>query len=132
MFSPLQGNMFHIKHLPGPWGDTYFFCCQKIKMVTFPKCSKKQLNIHLKDLQAKHFWLMFFFIYNTLYGFVFIHGWEKKPGGGFLNLPLFQKWLVTQTVWPIVAAGQHFEVFAERSWSFIERLSNKYFLIMLP
>ena len=58
-------------------------------------------------------------------------GEEEKNRWRFLNLPIFQKWLVTQTIWPIVAAGQNFEVFAERSWPFIGRLSNKYVLPML-
>ena len=32
----------------------------------------------------------------------------------FLNLSISQKWLVTQTIWPIVAAGQNLKNFAEK------------------
>ena len=48
-------------------------------------------------------------------GTLFFYTWLKeKPGAGFFNLSIFQKWLVKQTICPIVAAGQNFEVFAKK------------------
>ena len=50
----------------------------------------------------------------------------------FLNYPIFQKWLVTRAILPIVAAGQNLEVFSETSLPLIERLSIYSLYLMLP
>jgi hypothetical protein len=49
-----------------------------------------------------------------------------------LKYPIFQKWLVTRAILPIVAAGQNLEVFSETSLPLIERLSNYSLYLMLP
>jgi hypothetical protein len=49
-----------------------------------------------------------------------------------LKYPIFQKWLVTRAILPIVAEGQNLEFFSETSLPLIERLSNYSLYLMLP
>ena len=75
----------------------------------------------MKEVQAKHFWLIVFSYRNIFYRIDFIYGWKKKKNWGFWILINFPKVTGNASSLAYCCGGTNFDFFRYTSLPFMEK-----------